>query len=221
MKRKNKQMGVIGLGHRLPAPLADVEQRRIAIRLGEPLPTHCRKCQKETLRLHGRELHCTPRLAGCGATYLIVDADARPTVVAPLGVYERRTTMKHVRLLTVLVIALLGAGCAAPLTKQAVTLVAPDVKAAVKVLTASEALLPDHDPWLVCLTNLDTLGTYLAAGPGLDVPECAGRPCILTEAARLHVLDTVARTLPPALKAACGQLLLELMIRAGSRAPGL
>lgn len=121
------------------------------------------------------------------------------------------------RVIAILVAGVLVTGCAGPVIRQVTTLVGPDVDGAAAVLKASEDLLPANDPWLRCLTNLQVLNLHLVAGPGLQV-QGGG---LLTEAARLHVLDSLSQNLPPALKAACGEVVLQLLMRAGARMPGL
>ena len=77
-------MGLTRLGQ-LPPPLTPaVEQHRVVIDpdrpLADQLPPTCPKCHTAALELRdirgldgtGRELHCAPRLSGCGATYYLV-----------------------------------------------------------------------------------------------------------------------------------------------------
>lgn len=118
--------------------------------------------------------------------------------------------------LTVL-LALTLSGCAGNAIRKVVTTLQPDFQAQAQVLIGSAPLLPPNDPWLACNLALQDLGAKLLAGPGLDV---AGSG-LFTEAARLHVLDTVVQNLPPQVKQACGEVLMSLMLRAGSRLPGL
>ena len=75
-------MGLTRLG-KIPPPLTPaVEQHRVVIDpdrpLADQLPRTCPKCHAAALELRrgfqdtGRELHCAPRLSGCGATYYLV-----------------------------------------------------------------------------------------------------------------------------------------------------
>ena len=117
----------------------------------------------------------------------------------------------------VLLAALLFTGCAGRVIRDVVTDLAPDFKAQAAVLTGSASLLPPNAPWLACNVALQDLGAKLLAGPGLDVPGAG----IFTEAARLHVLDSLIANLPTAIKQSCGEVLLTILLRAGSRLPGL
>lgn len=121
------------------------------------------------------------------------------------------------KLLLVCSIALVAAGCAGQAIRTVVTDLKPDFQAQAEVLRGSAALLPPGDPWLACNTALQDLGGKLLAGPGLEV-KGAG---LFTEAARLHVLDSVIQNLPTAVKQACGEVLLGILLRAGRRLPGL
>jgi hypothetical protein len=59
--RRVKQMGLTGLGERLPERVAGVEHRA-----GLDVPPGCPKCRNSLLTVEGRRVACPGHLAGCG-----------------------------------------------------------------------------------------------------------------------------------------------------------
>jgi hypothetical protein len=59
--RRNKQMGLTGLGERLPERVAGVEHRAVL-----DVPPGCPKCRNSLLTVEGRRVACPGHLAGCG-----------------------------------------------------------------------------------------------------------------------------------------------------------
>lgn len=118
----------------------------------------------------------------------------------------------------ILSLSLLLTGCVSTALNSGVTnFVQQDFVAAGKVLDASKDLLAPGDPWKPCVDAMAAGILKLQQGPGLKV-EGGG---LITEAARLHVLDSLVQNIPEPVKASCGAVLFDLMLRAGRRAPGL
>lgn len=109
-------------------------------------------------------------------------------------------------------------GCASGILNSKVTnFVQEDFVAAGKVLDASKDFLAPGDPWKPCVDAMAAGIIKLQQGPGLKV-EGGG---LITEAARLHVLDSIVNNIPIEVKSSCGMVLFDLMLRAGKRVPGL
>jgi hypothetical protein len=71
--RRNKQMGLTGLGERLPERVAGVEHRAVL-----DIPPGCPKCRNSLLTVEGRRVACPGHLAGCGWDAYLV---SRPLTV--------------------------------------------------------------------------------------------------------------------------------------------
>jgi hypothetical protein len=99
-----------------------------------------------------------------------------------------------------------------------VTLTLADSISAQDVLSRSQNLLPPGDPWFACMATIQNMLMAVQAGPG--APETTNG--ILTEAARLHVLDTMmsqASTSPG--QQTCAQIILAIQLRmAAGATPG-
>ncbi len=113
-------------------------------------------------------------------------------------------------------IALFLTGCTTSplqqvLTGPAVTLTLKDSIAAQDVLTKSAALLPKGDTWLGCMQTIQGMIEAVQAGPGA----AEATNGILTEASRLHILDTMmqqASSTPG--QQNCAQIILQIQLRA-------
>jgi hypothetical protein len=127
------------------------------------------------------------------------------------------------KLVVILLAALLVGGCGESLqqkilTGPVITLTLKDAVSAQDVLTKSAALLPAGDTWLGCMQTIQGLLQAVQAGPGAPEPVNG----ILTEAARLHVLDTMLQqsTSTPG-QQNCAQILIQIQLRAAAGAiPG-
>src|SRR6266568_8768877 len=96
------------------------------------------------------------------------------------------------RLLCAIVVFGALTGCAeSPLQKtltgQAITLTLKDAVSAQDLLVKSAPLLPAGDPWANCMQTIQGMIQAVQAGPGAVEPTNG----ILTEASRLHVLDSM------------------------------
>lgn len=108
-------------------------------------------------------------------------------------------------------------GCAAQvLNGPLANFTAADATSAAQVAAASKELLPPGDVWGACMSFLAAGVAKLQAGPGLKTPVNG----LLTEAMRLHVLRSLSQNIPSEMKASCGQMMIEIMLDAGQRAPG-
>lgn len=127
------------------------------------------------------------------------------------------------RRLWLLGLALALTACSQSLTQRVlggpiITLTLNDSISAQDVLTKSAPLLPPGDSWLGCMQTIQEMLQAVQAGPGAPEPVNG----ILTEAARLHVLDAMmsqASSTPG--QQSCAQIILQIQLRAAAGAtPG-
>jgi hypothetical protein len=66
-RRRNKVMGLLGLGDQLPILIPNVEHRALT-----EIPVRCLKCGNPYLVVEGRRIHCSAAGAGCGSDWYLV-----------------------------------------------------------------------------------------------------------------------------------------------------
>ena len=125
--------------------------------------------------------------------------------------------LKHIGMI---VLALFMSGCAITAIKEKIghkvlSITEKDLRVGLALAEANKDVLPADDQWGACYLKVaDTI----ARVQGTETPDGG---LLFTSAMRLHILQALKDGLEDEIKAACGQVFFDVMVRAAQSIPGV